>query len=103
MAAALDRGLVEQCGSGDEKEELTAMRQGRSAASGMLWTRRIDEVNFRSPEVKTMLLRLTGASSGRVRWACCSMGSWRRSGTRRGTEGVVVAVVELIGGGSAVW
>ena len=71
--------------------ELTGMRQGRSAASGTLWMRRIDGVDLRAPEVKTTTLRSTGASSGRVRRVCCSTGSWRSSGTRRGSEGVAAA------------
>ena len=78
------------------------MRHGRLAASGTLWTRRIDGVDLRAPEVKTTTLRLTGASSGRVRRVCCSTGSWWSSGTWRGSEGVAAAVVELAGGGGAV-
>ena len=85
-----------ECARGKE-QELTEMRQGRSAASGTLWTRRIDGVDLRAPEVKTTTLRSTGASSGRVRRVCCSTGSWRSSGTRRGSEGVAAATANGVG------
>ena len=64
--------------------ELTGMRQGRSAASGMLWTRRIDGVDLRAPEVKRTMLRSTGASSGRVRQCVAPRG---RGGARGRGEG----------------
>lgn len=48
------------------------------------------------------MLRSTGASSGCVCQVCCSTGLWWSSGTRRGSEGVAAAMVELIGGGGAV-
>ena len=84
--------------------ELTEGLAEETTKSGKLWTRRIGGVNLRAPEVKTTMLRSAGASSGRVHRVCCSTGSWRSSGTQRGSEEVAVAAVVAsdVGGDSRV-
>ena len=74
-------------------EELTEGLAEETTKSGKLWTRRIGGVDLRAPEVKTMMLRSTAASSGRVRRVGSFMGSGRSSGMPSGSEGVAVAPV----------
>ena len=81
-----------------KEEGLTADSQSSSMGSGKLLRRRIDGGDLRAPEMKTTTLRSTGASSGRVRRVCSSTGSGRSSGMHSGSEGVAVAVGELVGG-----
>ena len=80
-------------GEGNQGQELTAVASRRTSSSGKLLRRRIDGGDLRAAEMKTMTLRSTAASSGRVRRVCSSTGSGRSSGMRRGSEGVAVAVV----------
>ena len=64
--------------------------------------RRIDDDGGRSPRWKTTAMATLLASRGRVRRVCSSTGSGRSSGMRRGSEGVAVAVGELVGGDGCV-
>ena len=64
--------------------------------------RRIDDDGGRSPRWKTTAMATLLASRGRVRHVCSSTGSGRSSGMRRGSEGVAVAVGELVGGDGCV-
>ena len=64
--------------------------------------RRIDDDGGRSPRWKTTAMATLLASRGRVRRVCSSTGSGRSSGMRRGSEGVAVAMGELVGGDGCV-
>ena len=64
--------------------------------------RRIDDDGGRSPRWKTTVMATLLASQGRVHRVCSSTGSGRNSGMRRGSEGVAVAMGELVGGDGCV-